>query len=190
MSVTRDQVINALRIAEELSAYGYSVVIAGGFCRDVYFGVEPKDIDIVVSARSIHDDTGEAHAILGETLKTLGVQHLGFRMYNESTPSDRLVGGFKCVGNLDVVLYDTKWAHEAVEAFDFNLNQFVLQQREHFDEAYVVYAGDTSFHELQPVRKDFTEERRQRMQTKFIDLTWRYPEGQGPARVGLAQRFP
>lgn len=188
MSVNRDQVIRALNIAEELSAHGFSVAIAGGFCRDVYFGVTPKDIDIVVASGSIHDDRTEAHEMLGEVLRQLGVEHLGFRMYNENT-SDRIIGGFKAVGNLDVVLYDVKHAHEAVDAFDFNLNQFVLQRREDFETAYVVYAGDTSWHELTPVRKDFSESRRSRMMEKFFDLASRYPEGGGPARVGLAQAF-
>lgn len=191
MSATRDQVIAALNVANDLKEHGFSVIIAGGFCRDVYFGVEPKDIDIVVAAGSIHDDPAEAHAILSSVLTNIGVEHLGFRMYTESK-SDRLVGGFKCTGNLDVVLYDVKEATQAVDAFDFNLNQFVLMQGAgfDFDKAYVVYAGDTSWHDLVPVREDFSDDRFARMKEKFFDLTWRYPENQGPARVGLAQRFP
>jgi len=187
MSVTRFQVETALNLAEELRDQGFSVVIAGGFARDVYFGVEPKDIDIVVAAGSIHDDVAEAHLILGEQLKALGVQHLGFRMYSESV-SDRLVGGFKCVGNVDVVLYDTKLALEAIQAFDFNLNQFVLTGRT-FESAYVSFEGTESFHELVPVREDYTPERFAKMREKFIDLTCRYPEGTGPKEVKLTDRF-
>lgn len=187
MSVTRFQVETALTLAENLRDQGFSVIIAGGFARDVYFGVEPKDIDIVVAAGSIHNDTAEAHAILGEILKDLNVQHLGFRMYSESA-SDRLVGGFKCTGNVDVVLYDTELALEAVDAFDFNLNQFILTGRT-FDTAYVTFEGTEGFHDLVPVREDYTPERFAKMRTKFIDLTCRYPEGQGPKEVKLTDRF-
>lgn len=187
MSVTRYQVETALALADDLRAEGFSVVIAGGFARDVYFGVPPKDIDIVVAAGSIHDDVAEAHVMLGQILRDLNVDHLGFRMYSESA-SDRLVGGFKCVGNVDVVLYDTKLALEAVEAFDFNLNQFVLTGRT-MDSAFVTYEGTESYHELVPVREDYTPERLAKMKEKFLDLTWRYPEGQGPKEVKLTDRF-
>lgn len=185
MSVNRSQVIAALAVAQALSDHGFSVIVAGGFCRDVYFGEVPKDIDIVVAAGSIHDDPAEAHAILGEVLKQQQVDFLGFRMYTEGK-SDRLVGGFKCTGNLDVVLYDVRWAGEAVEAFDFNLNQFVLQRSDDIESAYVVYAGDTSFHELVPIREDYSTDRFGKMREKFVNLTCRFPEGQGPARVLLS----
>ncbi|ADV35678.1 conserved hypothetical protein [Pseudomonas phage phiIBB-PF7A] len=187
MSVNRFQVETALNLVKDLRDNGYSVIIAGGFARDVYFGADPKDIDIVVAAGSIHDDVKEAHAILGEELVKLGVQHLGFRMYSESI-SDRLVGGFKCTGNVDVVLYDTATALEAVTAFDFNLNQFVMTGRD-FESAYVSYMGTESFHELVPVREDYTPERFAKMREKFIDLTCRYPEGAGPQEVKLTDRF-
>ncbi|AWH14609.1 hypothetical protein [Pseudomonas phage 71PfluR64PP] len=185
MSVTRFQVETALNIAELLRQDGFSVVIAGGFARDVYFGVEPKDIDIVVAKG--YGDAALVHAELSKHLESYGVQHLGFRMYSESA-SDRLVGGFKCTGNVDVVLYDTELALEAVDAFDFNLNQFILTGRT-FDTAYVTFEGTEGFHELVPVREDYTPERFAKMRTKFIDLTWRYPEGQGPKEVKLTDRF-
>lgn len=187
MSVTRFQVETALELAEDLRDIGFSVVIAGGFARDVYFGVEPKDIDIVVAAGSIHEDPAEAHRVLDHVLDNLNVPHRGFRMYSESA-SDRLVGGFKCTGNVDVVLYDTALALEAVEAFDFNLNQFILTGRT-LETAYVTFEGTEGFHELVPVREDYTPERFAKMRTKFIDLACRYPEGQGPQEVKLTDRF-
>lgn len=185
MSITRDEVIAALDVAQKLRGLGYSVMIAGGFCRDVYFGEMPKDLDIVVAAgpgtSATHSDI---HETLAGALSDIEVVHLGFRMYTESA-SDRLIGGFKCAGNLDVVLYDVRTAPEAVEAFDFNLNQFVLMHDDDFDSAYVVYAGDTSWHELVEVRSDFSEARKGKMKEKFLNLTWRFPEGEGPARVPL-----
>lgn len=184
MSVTRSQLKVALGLANDLRDIGYSVIIAGGFARDVYFDEPPKDIDIVVASQSIHDDPSEAHRALSHVLDQLLIEHVGFRMYSESV-SDRLVGGFKCVGNLDVVLYDVKEATEAVDAFDFNLNQFVVMRDESIESAYVVYAGDTSWHELTPVREDYSDARFGKMREKFINLTWRYPENEGPVRVNL-----
>lgn len=185
MSVTRFQVETALNIAELLRKDGFSVVIAGGFARDVYFGVEPKDIDIVVAKG--YGDAAMVHAELSKHLEHYGVQHLGFRMYSESA-CDRLIGGFKCAGNVDVVLYDTDLALEAVDAFDFNLNQFVLTGRT-FETAYVSFEGTEGYHELVPVREDYTSARFAKMREKFIDLTWRYPEGTGPKEVKLSTRF-
>lgn len=187
MSVTRFEVEQALNLAESLRDEGFSVIIAGGFARDVYFGVNPKDIDIVVAAGSIHDDPAEAHMMLDDILTKLGVVHLGFRMYSESA-CERLVGGFKCLGNVDVVLYDTKLALEAVDAFDFNLNQFVLTGRT-IETAYVTFEGTESWTELVAVRKDFTEARMGKMREKFVDLVWRHGTIRVPIEVPVASRF-
>lgn len=187
MSVTRYEIENAFELAQRLRDEGFSVIIAGGFARDIYFGVEPKDIDIVVAAGSIHDDVGEAHRIVGEFLEYANVQHLGFRKYAENA-SDRLVGGFKCVGNVDVVLYNTKVAFEAVDAFDFNLNQFIITGRT-FETAYATFEGTDGYHDLVPVRDDYSPARFAKMREKFVDLTWRYPEGTGPKEVKLSTRF-
>ncbi|QNJ57284.1 tRNA nucleotidyltransferase [Pseudomonas phage Stalingrad] len=45
MSVTRDQVIQAINLRDQLEALGFSVVIGGGFARDVYFGEPPNCSD-------------------------------------------------------------------------------------------------------------------------------------------------
>lgn len=180
MSITKSQVIVGLALAENLRGLGFNVCIAGGFCRDVYFNENPKDMDIVIAV-----DGREDMDRVDQALKALEVTAQGFYMYNEST-TERIVGGFKCVGNVDIVLYLVDQAVNSVEHFDFNLNQFVMLGPYDLESAYVVYAGDTSFHELTAVRKDFSDARFGKMREKFIDLTWRYPEGQGPARVRLA----
>lgn len=176
MSITKSEVIRGLDLFSALQALGFNVVIAGGFCRDVYFSEPPKDMDIIVAGAEMES--------IDAALTSLGVVHQGFHMYNEAS-GDRIIGGFKCEGNVDIVLYNVATALTAVEYFDFNLNQFVLMGDE-FDTAYVVYAGDTSWHELEPVRKDYSMERFGKMREKFINLTWRYPENEGPARVPLS----
>lgn len=191
MSVTKEQVQTAIAIREYLAdVCNFNTRIAGGFCRDVYFGETPKDIDIVVASQSIHDDPAEAHRMLGDILTYLGVHHLGFRMYSEGT-SDRIVGGFKCVGNIDVVLYDCKDTFEAIDSFDFNLNQFVLMglSGTHADSFKVMFAGHKHWRDFEAVREDFTEERRQKMLAKYVNLTSRYPSDSSPTSVPLWGRF-
>lgn len=181
MSITKDQVIVALDLAAKLEALGFSVVIAGGFARDVYFQEPPKDLDIVIGV----DGLAEPMEAVKQALILLEVTAQGFHMYNESS-DDRIVGGFKCVGNVDVVLYRVKEATSAVDFFDFNLNQFVLLGDGSFEGSYVAYAGDSPWHELTPVRSDYSQERSHKMREKWLNLTWRYPENAGPARVKLS----
>ncbi|WCD55425.1 hypothetical protein LABOLPEG_00023 [Pseudomonas phage phi 21A] len=175
MSITREQVIQALDLKVRLEALGFSVIIAGGFARDVYFMEPPKDLDIVVAGASMED--------VRYALDTLDVIHVPFHVYNGAS-SDRLLGGCKCVGNVDVVVYDVRTAAEAPLHFDFNINQFVVLGSD-FDTAYAVYAGETNWHDLEAVRTDFSQERRNKMHEKWLNLSWRYPEGEGPARVHL-----
>ncbi|CBZ41996.1 nucleotidyltransferase [Pseudomonas phage phi15] len=180
MSATRDDVIRAINLRDQLEALGFSVVIAGGFCRDVYFGEPPKDIDIVVAGANREDPM----ASVALALATLEVTCQAFHVYNGAS-SDRLIGGFKCTGNVDVVVYDIRDALDSPEHFDFNLNQFMLKGAD-FESAYVYYVGDTSWHEgLVPVRQDYSDDRRNKMREKWLNLTWRFPEGSGPARVHL-----
>lgn len=181
MSITKDQVIQALDMAAKLEALGFSVVVAGGFCRDVYFQEPPKDLDIVVA---VAGEVSPMESVKG-ALEVLGVTHIGFHMYNEST-DDRIVGGFKCVGNVDIVLYDIKRAVNSPDYFDFNLNQFILMGDGSFEGSYVAYCGDTPWHELTPVREDYSSTRKAKMHEKWLNLSWRYPEGEGPARVKLS----
>ncbi|QNJ57283.1 tRNA maturase [Pseudomonas phage Stalingrad] len=143
----------------------------------MYFGEPPKDIDIIVASRYLSDPMVD----VAKALETLEVTNQAFHVYNGAS-SDRLIGGFKCVNNVDVVVYELHDALNAPEHFDFNLNQFLLKGDD-FESAYVYYVGDTSWHELTPVRQDFSDDRKAKMHEKWLNLTWRYPEGQGPARV-------
>lgn len=167
MSVNRATVQGAFDLVEHLQSKGFQCTIGGGFARDTFFGVAPKDIDVVVAAAD--------YLHLENTLSQAGYSFVKFRMYNG--PSDRLIGGFKLVGNdIDVVLYDAPSVDDAVKAFDFNLNQFVVSGISRgIDEATVRFAGTRHWSELVPVRQDYTPDRYNRMMEKFIDLTWRTP---------------
>ena len=170
MSVNRANVQAAFDLVMTLRASGIQAGIAGGFARDIYFGKAPKDIDIVVT-----DCSWERLQEFIEETKMVAVP---FRIYNEAT-GDRLIGGFKCLNEIDIVLYDCRNLGDAIDNFDFNLNQFVVMRDEPIESAYVVYAGDTSWHELTPVREDYSVARFGKMREKFINLTWRYPENEG-----------
>lgn len=179
MSITRDEVIRALHLRDHLEDLGFSVVIAGGFARDVYFQEPPKDLDIIVAVSG-----RESMESVEKALELANVVNQMFHMYNARS-DDRLIGGFKCAGNIDVILYNIGNAQQAPEHFDFNLNQFQLKG-DTFEDAYVFYVGDTPWHELVAVRQDFSQDRHNKMREKWLNLSYRYPEGAGPARVKLS----
>jgi hypothetical protein len=168
MSVNRATVQGAFDLTEFLQSKGYACTIGGGFARDTFFGVPPKDIDIVVA--TVPSDYQKVEEILQQA----GYEFVKFRIYNEAK-GDRLIGGFKLVGtDIDVVLYDVPSVSDAVEAFDFNLNQFVVSGISRgIDEATIRFQGSKHWSELVPVRQDYSQDRYNKMMTKFIDLTWR-----------------
>jgi hypothetical protein len=171
MSVTRATMQGAFDIVELFQKEGVPSIIAGGCARDIYFGVKPKDIDVIVAGISME----KASEILAEA----GIVSVGFHIYNGAA-SDRLLGGYKLVGtDVDVCVYECDSVSEAVNAFDFNLNQFVISGVQHgIDGAHVRFVGSKHWSKLEPVRKDYTKDRHDKMQVKWLDLVWRRATGE------------
>ncbi|KPA96916.1 hypothetical protein [Pseudomonas asplenii] len=171
MSVTRATVQGAFDIVELFQKEGVPAIIAGGAARDIFFGVRPKDIDVIVADISM--------AKAAEILERAGISSVSFHIYNGAA-TDRLLGGYKLVGtNIDICVYDCDDVSEAVGAFDFNLNQFVISGIHHgIDGAHVRFVGDRHWSTLVPVRKDYTKERHDKMQVKWLDLTYRRATGE------------
>ncbi|AFO12310.1 hypothetical protein PhiS1_21 [Pseudomonas phage Phi-S1] len=170
MSVNRANVQAAFDLVMTLRASGIQAGIAGGFARDIYFGKAPKDIDVVVT-----DCSWERLQEFIEETKMVAVP---FRIYNEAK-GDRLIGGFKCLNEIDIVLYDCRTLGDAIDNFDFNLNQFMVRELHlGIDHAIVQFVGEKHWSTLEPVRPDFTFERECKMREKFIDLTPRRATGE------------
>lgn len=170
--INRASLQAAFDLLDLLKSKGYEAIIAGGCARDIFFGVKPKDIDIIL----VNTDMGEVE----ETLREANVAAVGFHMYRGEVTSDRIMGGFKLVGvDIDVVIYRCYSISEAIEAFDFNLNQFAIVDTRHgIDGAYVRFVGQHHWGQLVAVREDTTADRRGRMIDKYIDLVPRRATGE------------
>ena len=170
--INRASLQAAFDILDYLKSRGLEAIIAGGCARDIFFGVKPKDIDIIVANSSMD----ELEVLLAEA----NVAAVGFHMYRGEVTSDRIIGGYKLVGSeIDIVLYRTNTTSEAIDAFDFNLNQFaIVDTRNGIDGAYVRFVGKHHWGQLVAVREDTTASRRGRMWDKYIDLIPRRATGE------------
>ncbi|MDH1340548.1 hypothetical protein [Ectopseudomonas oleovorans] len=170
--INRASLQAAFDLLDLLKSKGIEAIIAGGCARDIFFGVKPKDIDIIV----VDTEMDVVEAILAEA----NVAAVGFHLYRGETTSDRIIGGFKLVGaEIDVVLYSCNTVSEAIDAFDFNLNQFAIVDTRHgIDGAFVRFVGKHHWGQLVAVREDASPSRKGRMWDKYIDLIPRRATGE------------
>lgn len=127
--------VEVVKIQEVLDSHNLSHAIAGGYPRSLYFGVEPKDLDIVVAC-----EDSEVVKSLIEGLKSLGV--VGVSAFYCEDPEGRLCSVIKVKEgitkkDIDIIFwkgYNT-W-QDIVRDFDFNVNQFTIDK-----EGVVVYHG-------------------------------------------------
>lgn len=152
-------------ILDSLRAAGFPCGIIGGYARDRFFGLTPKDMDICVAVGS-QDDDGAIESINerisnimfeGCYKNKIYVARHSFGMYNDHA-SDRACGVFKYPEDgIDVILYrDCNTVPDIVNSFDFNLNQFGMDG-EHDD--IPVYAGTSDLRTLKAIRGDHNETR-------------------------------
>lgn len=170
--INRASLQAAFDLLDLLKSKGIEAIIAGGCARDIFFGVKPKDIDIIV----VDTEMDVIEAIMAEA----NVAAVGFHLYRGETTSDRIIGGFKLVGaEIDVVLYRCNTVSEAIDAFDFNLNQFAIVDTRHgIDGAFVRFVGKHHWGQLAAVREDASPSRQGRMWDKYIDLIPRRATGE------------
>lgn len=161
----------AFDIAEALIDAGIGAVIAGGCARDLYFGVAPKDIDIICA--------GASPELVTETLDKLLLPYESFPKYHTGSDSDRLQGVWKLHGaEIDVILYETEDVAEAISKFDYNLNQFaIVGMHRGIEQAQIRYLGEEHWGKLVRLRDDARGPRAAKMEAKWLDLTYRRPVG-------------
>ncbi len=160
----------AIRIIAELNERGLPAFIAGGYARDMFFGKNPKDIDIVVAIGSngTNYSAWYCERVIPWILKDIQYKLYGnygnppkskfLTMYN-TVSSDRCLGVSKIPDfNIDVIFYkDCNNIQDMVNAFDFNLNQFVMMDDPNYTSPYdksPVFMGNTDLRTLQRVRDD------------------------------------
>ena len=164
-------------LCEHLMGLGIGAIIAGGCARDLFFGVEPKDIDIICA--------GSDPETVSRALDEGGYSYEKFPKYHTGSDSDRLQGVWKIEGsNIDVILYETECVYEAIGKFDYNLNQFaIVGIQRGIDEATIRYFGDVYWSKLVRLREDARGSRAEKMEVKWLDLIVN-----APGRVGVQYR--
>lgn len=168
--INRASLQAAFDLVEHLQGQGIRCIIAGGCARDIFFGVKPKDIDIIV----VDASTAEVDHILAQA----GIASRQYNFYGEGS-SDRVVACWKLsTVDIDVVLYDCVTVSHAIESLDFNLNQFAIVGVQHgIDGAHVRFLGEHHWGKLVPVRQDYSPQRHQKMLLKYLDLVPRRATG-------------
>lgn len=134
---------NILHVCKKLKKGLFDFVIAGGYARDKYYGLLPKDCDICVF--NFHpEDTSEA-ALLEQF-----VNHMKYftkvEVHGEYDGSDGRLGDVIKLPewNIDIIFYkDTKSARDVISRFDCNLNQAIITNSiPNFNNTDVLYSPD------------------------------------------------
>lgn len=183
-SKTKPTVEDVLKLIKQ---HTFGCVVAGGFCRDTFFGVTPKDIDICVYD-FYPDDYAEGVLLqsLKHELDKLGVGFTNVSSQFDECDEEYLVNDarvhevWKLAGlNVDIILYNgCKTWRDVVMKFDFNLNQFYLPSTvPDFDserpynpslEEAPVYVGVGELSELIQIKDELTPERVHKIELKHM----------------------
>lgn len=108
-----------------LKTFDVPCEIVGGFVRDVIFGIEPKDIDIVVPSDPCGKSVVEIYGILTDCLPKGEWQMFPF--YDRDIDEDRVHSVFKStVYNVDVIVYHAESCTLAIQWFDDVINMLSL----------------------------------------------------------------
>lgn len=163
----RERILIALEVQAMLKRHTeIKPEIAGGFARDVYYGMVPKDCDI------IFPKTVSYQALSG-FFASLGISSHTIVMYREGETIDRI----KAVNKLsykgldfDIIVYDIDEDEQVTDYFDFNFNQFVLTGHT------AVFKGDPQYwnhsyggiKHLKAIREDASVNRRAYVRDKWL----------------------
>lgn len=194
-SITAEEVLKLIR------EHTFSCVVAGGYARDAFFGVEAKDIDVCVY-NFYEDDQAERFLlnILWKKLSPYGVVNVSSQFDGDTDYeiNDSRVAWVWNIQQLDMDLIfyrNCKKFMDVLSKFDCNLNQFYLPstvpdntfegQQEYnpsLQEA-PVYVGSHPLEELVFIKplEELTGERISKMQSKHMGFfPDSYPKGEAP----------
>lgn len=161
----------ALKVYEAL--IGNDFIFAGGGARDTHHGIVPKDYDVVfpctTSTQQLLQIAENLKAQFGSPLDAK-TQSFPFMKSNGETVTDldRVLTCVKVQINgisFDFLRYNVETALEAVDHFDFNLNQFRM-----FEDGRTEFVGDQTQHPqygLKAIRGDHSAKREE-----YIRLKW------------------
>ena len=133
--------------------------IAGGYARDTFFGIEPKDVDVFIP------DKYRAQVLIdvinsGATFKDHN------KWYQNDTKNSDHITSVINVGKIDYIFVPPTVAIEDVtDHFDFNINQFMLDED---DEPF--YNGDGTLDTLVQLHPDVPDHRTIKIFKKHQEL--------------------
>lgn len=126
-SVTRAKSIKLEEVLKKIAEHTFSCAVAGGYCRDVFHGVEHKDIDIVVF--NVYPDDKAERIMFLKLLHWL-MENTEARDITETGgeySGDRILRVLHLpYHNSDIIFYKAGSIQEVLSKFDCNLNQFYL----------------------------------------------------------------
>lgn len=153
----------------------YNCDIVGGYARDLYYGLTPKDIDVCITpvlmsnCKSVFAECEK----LSEILSVLGVKSQVMQSYYRVSAgqfNEMLYGVMKITCDdmeIDLLFSKLPTVADYVSAFDYNINQYVLGSN-----GAAMYLGDThndpeKCGKLINLRTDTVPVRKAKMQAKW-----------------------
>lgn len=134
-------------------ALPHQFAIAGGYARDLFFGVMPKDIDVVVigyvdATQIVQAFKEHGYALTADNSTYDDAEHFIWERVLQFSCPDKL--------DVDILLAPHPDVLAAVNAFDCNLNQFIV----HNAEPKYLGGGNAVLHwhrEPTPARREYIE---------------------------------
>lgn len=148
------------------AALPHQFCIAGGFARDLFYGVTPKDIDVVIVGQpdmyAIEDALKQAGYILTRSDGSEGVSG-GDAVWTEVHQFEH---PYKL--SIDLLFSAQETVLDAIDTFDCNLNQFMLRN------GAPIYLGGSNA-VLKFMGASVSADRRAYIQDKARNLGWVVP---------------
>jgi hypothetical protein len=174
---------NTLKI---IKGTGVHAIVAGGYARDLHFGREPKDVDIVVSRHEMGDE--EAHNLVEAACRAIDPNMVSHYQSHPDYPCDRIDYVFTLTNMklpIDIIVYsgDYEDVGEIIDDFDCNLNMYALMHRTS-GKKEVFYAGTSGKYKesvegtlvFTHGREDVECKRRRKMFRIAKEVGWELPD--------------
>lgn len=187
---------NILHVCKKLKEGLFDFVIAGGYARDKYYGLLPKDCDICVF--NFHPEDAAEVALLEQFVHHM--KHFtDVETYGEYDGCDGRLGDVIKLPewNIDIIFYkEAKCASDVLERFDCNLNQaFILSSIPAFTDPWCSYSPELNniswLSGMQPEYLQFLTEDLSLARIEHMFLKWHLCTGvtAGEAAVEFRQRL-
>lgn len=188
------------KVLKLIAQHTFGCVVAGGYPRDIHFGLKPKDIDICMY--NFHPDDYAERVLLDslfhklQDYKVINISSLFDDKDEEYIVNDARVYAVWNLPELgvDIILYNDcyQWS-DVVNQFDFNLNQFIIpstspDNHHRTGEPFTpdmqedpLFVGSHNYSKLVQIKDNLTPDRVAKIKSKHRSLfPESYPEQPDP----------